>query len=132
LEKRYLSFTLIAQAQNVERLDIKPISFDEVEDKLRYDREEYVFAKNEKSYFLKDDLEFSGKWIEIPASWVVDRQEGGIDIEPFDRAKDIEVAQDAFLSCLCICMTVKIKPMASRNATTMIDAVLLLFIAIFC
>jgi len=83
---------------NGERLDVKEIPYEEVKDSVRFDKDELVFAKTERRYFLKDDLEVSGKWTEVPPSQVSDKQEDGEVIEPFDRTTDIEVAEDAYVS----------------------------------
>jgi hypothetical protein len=68
-----------------------------VRDKVRFNNEDLVFAKSERRYFSKDDLEINGKWTEIPASDVIDKQDGE-EIEPFDRTTNIEVSEDAFVS----------------------------------
>ena len=83
---------------NGERLDIKEIPYEEVKESVRFKSQDLVFAKSERRYFLKDDLEVSGKWTEVPPSQVIDKQEDGEVIEPFDRTTDIEVAEDAFVS----------------------------------
>jgi len=83
---------------NGERIDVKEVPYDEVKDRVRYDSDYLVFAKNERRFFLKDDLEISGKWLEIPPSQVVDKQEDGTEVEPFDRTTNIEVSEDAFVS----------------------------------
>ncbi len=82
---------------NGERLDIQEVSHDEMKEKVRYEKEYQVSVRIEKRLFLKEDLEISGKWIEIPASQVVDKQEGE-DIEPFDRTTRIEVPPDGYVS----------------------------------
>jgi hypothetical protein len=83
---------------NGERIDVKEIPYDEVKDKVRFSENDLVFAKTERRYFLKDDLEISGKWSEVPPSQVIDKQEDGEVIEPFDRTTEIEVAEDAYVS----------------------------------
>lgn len=82
---------------NGERLDVHEISHDEAKEKVRYDNDYLVSVRNEKRLFLKEDLDVSGKWIEIPASQVIDKQEGE-EIEPFDRTTRIEVPPDGFVS----------------------------------
>jgi hypothetical protein len=82
---------------NNERVDVEEISQDQVQDKVRYDKEYRVFAKNERRYFLKTELEINGKWIEVPAQQVVDKQEDGTEIEPFDRTTKIDVEPDGFV-----------------------------------
>lgn len=81
---------------NGERLDVEEVPQEEVKEKVRYGGEYYISARNERRYFLKDELEISGKWIEIPASQVIDKQEGE-EIELFDRTTRIEVGADGFV-----------------------------------
>jgi hypothetical protein len=79
-----------------ERLDIQEIPSDEAKEKVRYGGEFMVSARNEKRFFLKDDLEISGRWVEVPTKQVVDKQDGE-DIEPFDRTTRLEVPSDGFV-----------------------------------
>jgi hypothetical protein len=79
-----------------ERLDVQEISVDEVKDKVRYDGDYLVSARNEKRFFLKDDLELSGKFVEVPTRDVVDKQDGE-DIQPFERTTKIDVEADGFV-----------------------------------
>lgn len=79
-----------------ERLDVQEISQEEAKEKVRYESEYMVSVRNERRFFLKDDLEISGKWIEIPSNQVVDKQDGE-EIEPFDRTTRIEVPSDGFV-----------------------------------
>jgi hypothetical protein len=81
---------------NGERLDVQEIPQEEVKEKVRYNSDFYISARNEKRFFLKDELEISGKWIEVPASQVVDKQDNE-EIEPFDRTTRIEVEPDGFV-----------------------------------
>lgn len=81
---------------NGERLDVQEVPQEEVKEKVRYGQDFYISARNEKRFFLKDELEISGKWIEVPASQVVDKQDGE-EIEPFDRTTRIEVEADGFV-----------------------------------
>lgn len=81
---------------NEERLDMEEISPDEAKKKVRYDGKFLVSVRNEKRYFLKHELELSGKWIEVPFSQIVDKQDGE-EIEPFDRTTRIEVGADGFV-----------------------------------
>jgi hypothetical protein len=81
---------------NGERLDVEEVPQEEVREKVRYGSEYYISARNERRYFLKDELEISGKWIEIPASQVIDKQDGE-EVEPFDRTTRIEVGADGFV-----------------------------------
>jgi hypothetical protein len=82
---------------NNERVDVQEIPQEEVKELVRYGEDYHVFARNERRYFLKDDLEISGKWIEVAPTQVVDKQEDGQTIEPFDRTTKIEVEPDGFV-----------------------------------
>jgi hypothetical protein len=79
-----------------ERLEIQEVSIDEAKKKIRYDGEFPIFVRNEKRFFLRYELEIEGQWIEIPASQVVDKQDGE-EIEPFDRTTRIQVESDGFV-----------------------------------
>jgi hypothetical protein len=81
---------------NGERLDSQEIPQEEIKEKVRYNGDFYISVKNEKRYFLKDELEVSGKWVEVPANRVIEKQ-GGEEIEPFDRTTRIEVDADGFV-----------------------------------
>jgi hypothetical protein len=83
---------------NGERTDIQEIPQSDVNEGVRYNGDYLVFARNERRYFLKDELEVSGRWIEVAASHIIDRQEDGQTIEPFDRTTKIEVEPDGFVS----------------------------------
>jgi hypothetical protein len=84
---------------NGERLDIAEIPQEEAREKVTFESDFRVSARTERRYFLKDDLELSGKWIEVPASQVIDKQEeDGQEIEPFDRTTRIDVSSDGFVS----------------------------------
>lgn len=82
---------------NGERMDVQEIPQEEVKDSVRYAGEYLVFARNERRFFLKDELEISGKWIEVAPSQVIDKQEDGRAIEPFDRTTKIDVEPDGFV-----------------------------------
>ncbi len=82
---------------NNERVDVEEVPQDQVQDHVRFDGEYHVFAKNERRYFLKNELEVSGKWVEIPAAQVIDKQDDGTEIEPFDRTTKIDVEPDGFV-----------------------------------
>ena len=69
---------------NGERLDVTEIPYDQVKDKVKYNDDDLVFAKNERRYFLRDQLEINGIWTEVPASQTVDKQDGE-DIAPFQK-----------------------------------------------
>jgi hypothetical protein len=81
---------------NGERLDLMEIPQEEVKEKVRYEGEFMISIRNEKRFFLKDDLEISGKWVEVPAERVIDKQ-AGEEVEPFDRTTRIEVDADGFV-----------------------------------
>ncbi len=80
-----------------QRSDVEEIPFEEVKEKVKYNGESQIFAKNEKRFFLKEDLEASGKWIEVPREQVVDKQDEEV-VQPFDRTTTIEVEADDFVS----------------------------------
>lgn len=80
-----------------ERLDVEEVPQEEVKEKVRYGVDFLIQVRNERRFFLKDELEVSGKWIEVPADRVIDKQ-GGEEIEPFDRTTHIEVDPDGFVS----------------------------------
>ncbi len=79
-----------------ERLDVQEISVDEVKEKVRYEGDYLVSARNEKRFFLKDDLELTGKFVEVPSKDVVDKQDGE-EIQPFERTTKIDVEADGFV-----------------------------------
>jgi len=81
---------------NGERIDVTEIPYEEVKDKVRFDGDYLVYAKTEKRYFFKEDMEILGKFVELPVSQVVDKQDEE-PIEPFDRTTEIEVSEDAFV-----------------------------------
>jgi len=81
---------------NGERLDVTEIPYDQVKDKVKYNDDYLVFAKNERRYFLRDQLEINGIWTEVPASQTVDKQDGE-DIAPFERTTDIEVDEEGYV-----------------------------------
>jgi hypothetical protein len=81
---------------NGERMDVQEIPQDEVKENVRYKGEFEIFVRNEKRFFLKDELEISGKWVEVPPDRIVDKQ-GEEEIEPFDRTTKIEVEPDGFV-----------------------------------
>lgn len=79
-----------------ERLDMQEVTPDEAKKFVKYKGDFPITVKTEKRYFLKYELEFEGKWIEIPLSQTYDKQEGE-EVEPFDRTKKIEVEKDGFV-----------------------------------
>jgi hypothetical protein len=79
-----------------ERLDVQEVSPEEAKKFVRYKGTYPITVRNEKRYFLKYELEFSGKWIEVPITQIVDKQDAE-EIEPFDRTTRIEVDRDGFV-----------------------------------
>lgn len=79
-----------------ERIDVQEISPEEAKKKVRFDGKWLVSVRTEKRFFLKQELEASGQWIEVPAAQVVDKQDGE-EIEPFDRTVKVEVEKDGFV-----------------------------------
>lgn len=79
-----------------ERLDLQELSPEEAKKFVRYKGEFPISVRSEKRYFLKYELEFTGKWIEIPLSQTLDKQEGE-EVEPFDRTTRIEVEKEGFV-----------------------------------
>ncbi|HEV2138369.1 MAG TPA: Ku protein [Nitrososphaerales archaeon] len=79
-----------------ERLDMQEVTPDEAKKFVRYKGDFPITVKTEKRYFLKYELEFEGKFIEIPLSQTYDKQEGE-EVEPLDRTKRIEVEKDGFV-----------------------------------
>jgi len=79
-----------------ERLDVQEVFPEEARKHLRFKGEYPVSVRNEKRYFLKYELEFTGKWIEVPLEQTVDKQEGE-EVEPFERTTRIEVDEDGFV-----------------------------------
>jgi hypothetical protein len=79
-----------------ERLDVQEVTPDEAKKYIRYKGEFPISVRTEKRYFLKYELEFTGKWIEVPLAQTVDKQDGE-EVEPFDRTTRIEVEKDGFV-----------------------------------
>jgi hypothetical protein len=79
-----------------ERLDLQEVSPEEAKKFVRYKGDFPITVRNEKRYFLKYELEFTGKWIEVPLSQTIDKQESE-EVEPFDRTTRIEVEKDGFV-----------------------------------
>jgi hypothetical protein len=84
------------EGPNGERLDLQEVSPEEARKFVRYKGDFPITVKNEKRYFLKYELEFTGKWMEVPLSQTVDKQEGE-EVEPFDRTTRIEVEKEGFV-----------------------------------
>jgi len=79
-----------------ERIELQEVTREEAKKHVRYDSKYQITVKTEKRYFLKNELEMSGKWVEVPLSQIVDKQ-GEEEIEPFDRTTKIEVEPDGFV-----------------------------------
>ncbi len=79
-----------------ERLDLQEVTQDEAKKFVRYKGDQPITVRTEKRYFLKYELEFTGKWIEVPLDQTVDKQDGE-EVEPFDRTTRIEVEKDGFV-----------------------------------
>jgi len=79
-----------------ERIDMQEISLEEAKKKVRFDGKWLVSVRTEKRYFLKQELEATGEWIEVPADQIIDKQDGE-EIEPFDRTVRIEVDKDGYV-----------------------------------
>jgi hypothetical protein len=79
-----------------ERIDVEEITPEDAKKKLRYDGKFLVFVRTERRYFLKVELEMSGKWIEVPLANIIDKQDGE-EIEPFERTTRVEVDKDGFV-----------------------------------
>jgi hypothetical protein len=84
------------EGPNGERLDMQEVTPDEMKKFVRYKGDFPVTVRNEKRYFLKYELEFTGKWIEVPLSQTIDKQEGE-EVEPFERTTRVEVEKDGFV-----------------------------------
>lgn len=79
-----------------ERLEMQEVTREEARKHVRYDAKYQITVRTEKRYFLKNELEMSGKWVEVPAGQIADKQ-GDEEIEPFDRTTKIEVETDGFV-----------------------------------
>ncbi len=84
------------EGPNGERLDLQEVSPEEAKKFVRYKGDFPITVRTEKRYFLQYELEFTGKWIEIPLSQTHDKQEGE-EVEPFDRTTRVEVERDGFV-----------------------------------
>jgi hypothetical protein len=79
-----------------ERLEMQEVSRDEAKKHVKYDGKYQISVRTEKRFFLKNELEMSGKWVEVPLAQIVDKQ-GEEEIEPFDRTTKIDVEPDGFV-----------------------------------
>src|SRR5215467_6205190 len=84
------------EGPNGERLDLQEVPPDEAKKFVRYKGDFPVTVRTEKRYFLKYELEFTNKWLEIPLSQTVDKQEGE-EVSPFDRTTRIAVEPDGYV-----------------------------------
>jgi hypothetical protein len=82
---------------NGERIDVKEIQYEEVKNLVRYENEFLIYAKSERRFFLRDDLEVYGKYTELPITQIIDIQNDDA-VEPFDRTTEIDVSEDAYVS----------------------------------
>ena len=55
---------------------------------VRYKGKFPITVRTERRYFLKHELEFPGKWIEVPLTQTMDKQDGE-EVEPFERTTRI-------------------------------------------
>ena len=69
---------------------------DEAKKYVKYKGELPITLRNEKRYFLKYELEFTGKWIEVPLDQIIDKQDGE-EVEPFERTTRVEVEKGGFV-----------------------------------
>lgn len=79
-----------------ERLDMLEIPYDDVKKGVRFNGKFLVTVKNEKRYFLKNELELQGKWVEVPNEQIIDKQ-ADEEVEPFDRTSRVQVEKDGFV-----------------------------------
>ncbi len=79
-----------------ERLDVQEVTPEEAKKFVRYKGDFPITVRTEKRYFLKYELEFTGKWIEVPLDQTVDKQEGE-EVEPYARTTKVEVEPDGFV-----------------------------------
>ena len=84
------------EGPNGERLDLQEVMPDEARKLVKYKGEFPISIRTEKRYFLKYELEFTNKWIEVPLSQTVDKQDGEV-VEPFDRTTRVQVEKDGFV-----------------------------------
>ena len=84
------------EGPNKERLDVEEVPPEEVKKFVRYKGGFPIFAKTERRYFLKYELEFTGKWIEVPLDQTMDKQDAE-EVEPFERTTRIQVEKDGFV-----------------------------------
>jgi hypothetical protein len=84
------------EGPNGERLDMQEVPPDEAKKYVKYKGELPITLRNEKRYFLKYELEFTGKWIEVPLDQIIDKQDGE-EVEPFERTTRVEVEKGGFV-----------------------------------
>jgi hypothetical protein len=79
-----------------QRLDLQEVSPEEANKFVRYKGQFPITVRTERRYFLKYELEFTGKWIEVPLTQTMDKQDGE-EVEPFERTTRIFVEKDGFV-----------------------------------
>jgi len=84
------------EGPNGERLDVQEVAPDEAKKLVRYKGEFPISVRTEKRYFLKYELEFTQKWIEVPLDQIIDKQDGE-EVEPFERTTRVQVEKDGFV-----------------------------------
>jgi len=84
------------EGPNGERLDVQEVPPDEAKKLVRYKEEFPISVRTEKRYFLRYELEFTQKWIEVPLDQIVDKQDGE-EVEPFERTTRVQVEKDGFV-----------------------------------
>jgi hypothetical protein len=84
------------EGPNGERLDVQEVPLEEARRLVRYKGEFPISVRTEKRYFLKYELEFTQKWIEVPLDQVIDKQDGE-EVEPFERTTRVQVEKDGFV-----------------------------------
>ena len=84
------------EGPNGERLDVQEVPPDEAKKLVRYKGDQPISVRTEKRYFLKYELEFTQKWIEVPLDQIVDKQDGE-EVEPFERTTRVQVEKDGFV-----------------------------------
>jgi len=84
------------EGPNGERLNVQEVPPDEAKKLVRYKEEFPISVRTEKRYFLRYELEFTQKWIEVPLDQIVDKQDGE-EVEPFERTTRVQVEKDGFV-----------------------------------
>jgi hypothetical protein len=84
------------EGPNGERLDVQEVPPDEAKKLVRYKEEFPISVRTEKRYFLRYELEFTQKWIEVPLDQIMDKQDDE-EVEPFERTTRVQVEKDGFV-----------------------------------